>query len=55
MNIEQIAKLDERMAREARKWIGYLETVASREEREKELKRKLVETYLEAAQELNRR
>ena len=50
MDIAQLEKLDERMAREARKWIGYLETVSAREEREKELKRKLIETYLEGRQ-----
>lgn len=47
MNINELAKLDERMAKEARKWISYLETCSSKEEKETELKRKLIETYLE--------
>ena len=47
MKIEEIATLQEEMVREARKWIGYLETVQTKEEREKELTRKLMETWLE--------
>ena len=48
MTIVEIEALKEKMSREARKWIGYLETVPDRETKEKELTRKLMETYLEA-------
>lgn len=47
MNIVELEKLKDRQEREARKWVGYLETVPDRKEREKELTRKLTEVWLE--------
>ncbi len=47
MNILQLAALKEKQEREAKKWVSYLATCATDEERVKELTRKLTETWLE--------
>jgi hypothetical protein len=55
MTIEELERLKEQMDREARKWVAYLESTPP-ELREKELSRKLLETWLEGRYEalLNR-
>ena len=48
MTIEQMEKMKEVMAREAKKWVTYLESLPTNEERIKELTRKFLEVALEA-------
>jgi len=50
MNILELSELKTRLEKEARKWVGYLESVPTKEEKEKELTRKLMETWLEGHQ-----
>ena len=46
MTITEVAALKDRMEKEARKWNGYLGTIESKGERDKELARLLMETWL---------
>jgi hypothetical protein len=46
-----LVELKERLEREAKKWVGYLDSVKLKETREKELTRLLMETYLRGRQE----
>lgn len=50
MNTLQLMALNEKQAREARKWLDYLATVTDPEKRLKEMTRKLTETWLEGKQ-----
>lgn len=49
MNIADLEALKGKMAKEARKWVSYLGPLPA-EEAEKELTRKLLETWLEGHQ-----
>ena len=46
MNVDELVTLKSRMNQEARKWVAYLRPLPI-EEAERELTRKLVETFLE--------
>jgi hypothetical protein len=52
MTITEMTALKENLEREARKWNGYLQTIPeeNRAEREKELTRLLLETWLKGHQ-----
>lgn len=47
MTIDKLAKLKDAMDKEAHKWVSYLDTLPKRADRERELSRKLLETFLE--------
>jgi hypothetical protein len=49
MNFEQLTEMKSKQEREAKKWIAYLESLPTKEGREKELTRKLMETFLEGS------
>ena len=47
MTIRELEELKARMTREAIKWVSYLDGLPDVTDRENQLARKLVETYLE--------